>query len=96
MKDEAKPAEADETLTIPAGHFVHHADFDADEPYVLSTSSGEAIGRDVRHKVPKALAYYLRTHFCGSKKYHESVEQNARRELQISLQDLLGLNEEDK
>ncbi|MBT6051684.1 hypothetical protein HN803_04420 [candidate division WWE3 bacterium] len=79
-------SEVDETLTIPAGYFVHRVDLDSDPP-TCNTCRIDSfrIEDEETLVVPKALAYYLSTHSCGSKKFRALVDnmaaQNERAEI---------------
>ena len=78
------------TLIIPDNYFVYHADFDSDEPFItICESSGG--GEETKLLIPKALAYYLSTHFCGSNTMHDLITENAKREVQNVIKDALGL-----
>ena len=41
--------------------------------------------------VPKPLAYYLGTHFCGSNVMHELIEEDTRRDIKQAIVTALGL-----
>ena len=77
-------------IEIPAGWYVHGANFDVEEPYIEIANS--EIG--VEHKrilFPKPIAYYLSTHWCGSEVMHEIIEENTRHEIRSKVKDALGL-----
>ncbi len=81
----------DETMTIPAGHFVNHVDLDCDTPYCKVCRESDM--EDMKEKIfiPKALAYYLRTHFCGSNDMHENLIKHGRESCQREIKSALGL-----
>lgn len=76
-------------IEIPVGWFVCGAYFDVAEPYV------EISDKDCSEKkclpFPKPLAYFLSTHWCGSDCMHELIEDGARREVQNTIKQALGL-----
>jgi hypothetical protein len=76
-------------LEIPEGFFVYKVDFDDDEPYIIICDPVSS--HDARLPVPKSLAYYLSTHFCGSNVMRNLIRDNAKRELQSTIKDALGL-----
>ena len=86
----------DETFTIPKGFFVYRVDLDADEPYVMIESEDYGIefpeGMSNEIPIPKSLAYYLRTHFCGSEQMRKLIEENVKqtfiKEIKESLETL--------
>lgn len=79
-------------LEIPDGFFVNHVDLDADEPFIEIIDEKKMCGNEkVKVLVPKSLAYYLKTHFCGSQKMHTLIENNARNGLRRSFKDLLEM-----
>ncbi len=77
-------------LDIPNNWFVYHADFDDKEPYIIICDS-ETFSKEVRLPVPKSLAYYLTTHFCGSEKMNNSIVESAKLSLQNQIKALLGI-----
>jgi len=81
MADKKECCDVDETLTIPAGYFIFRVDFDADPPYCRICPSDSYRYEDEKDLViPKALAYYLSTHDCGSKRMRELIEGHAARD----------------
>jgi len=86
----------DETFTIPKGFFVQKVDLDADEPYAMIESEDYSIelpeGMSNKILIPKPLAYYLRTHFCGSEQMKNLIERNVKqtfiKEIKESLETL--------
>jgi len=81
----------DEMMTIPAGHFVNHVDLDCDTPYCQVCRESDMKDFDDKIFVPKALAYYLRTHFCGSERMHKSLKEDGRRSCQNEIKEALGI-----
>jgi hypothetical protein len=78
----------DESITIPKDHYVVHCDFDAEEPFCVICPKNEVGDRKIL--VPKALAYYLTTHFCGSNKMRDLYKRQARNEMRRKLSEILG------
>ena len=76
----------DQSFSLPAGYFVTSVDLDHDEPYCMLQSpvNGGMMHRDI----PKALAYYLTTHFCGSNKMMDAYKRQGRNEIRSKLKDL--------
>lgn len=87
------------TLEIPDGWFVNTADFDADKPYIYIFPSSES--KDYKEysihgkklQVPKALAYYLSVHFCGSELLREIYINSGKQEIQNKIKEALGIIE---
>lgn len=79
-------------LGIPEGYFVHHCDLDADEPYCVVAHRDKCTGPDQKLLIAKPLAYYLKTHFCGSKTMHDLITENERRRIGNVLKELMGLD----
>jgi len=80
-------SDVDETLTIPAGYFVSRVDLDDDPPYCMVSLVNE-YQPDKRFIIPKALAYFLSTHSCGSEKFRKLVENMAARHERREIRDL--------
>ena len=78
---------------IPPDHFVVGCNLDADEPWfeIVSNSASARIPPK-RMPIPKELAFYLRTHWCGSKKMHEKIVENTRRGIANNIKAALGLD----
>jgi hypothetical protein len=77
------------TLEIPDNYFVSKADFDTDEPHICITSE-EDMDNTIKILVPKSLAYYLSTHYCGSKKMHDLIEEHTKTNIRNTIKDALG------
>ena len=87
-------AKEDQTLTIPAGFFVDGADFDAEEPFItVSDPEDDDVYKTTKILFPKALAYYLKTHFCGSEGMRGLIRDHERRKVQEAIQVAIGLKE---
>ena len=59
--------------------FVSGADFDVEEPYI--TVCEDLTGDEYKLLVPKSLAYYLSTHFCGSNVMRELIQEHTRADI---------------
>lgn len=88
MDGVGQSVEEDQSLTVPADHFVTGCDFDAEEPY-LKICANDSTGYDKEKKIPipSAMAYYLRTHWCGSDKMHDLIESGAVSRARQELED---------
>ncbi len=81
------------TMTLPDGYFVHKVNMDAQEPYcVLKDKDYMSKEKFIKVLIPKSFAYYVTTHFCGSKKMHEDIRANAIEECQNRIKKVLGLD----
>ncbi len=91
--DEEKKDEPENTpMTIGDDWYCYNANFDHDEPYVVLCH--EHTSEEVKIPVPKQLAYYLKTHFCGSRIMHDHMVDKGRTRLQVELLTLLGIEPE--
>lgn len=79
------------TLEIPDGFFVCGANFDDDAPYITICPDSANPAEDRKLPVPKALAYYLSVHWCGSEAMHKLIRENERRSVQNTIKEALGL-----
>lgn len=78
------------TIEIPDGFFLHGANFDVEDPYIELES--DALPRQrLKLPVPKAMAYYLSRHHCGSFEFRKNVEDMAVEALRRRIKDALGL-----
>ncbi len=64
-------------------------DFDCEEPYI--TVGNNDCTESEKILIPKTVAYYLSTHFCGSMKMHKGLKDDAKRALQNKFIELLGI-----
>lgn len=80
------------TLEIPDKWFVCECNFDVDEPYI--EISNQECNKTKKLLIPKALAYYLSTHHCGSWHMREVIRDGAKREIQNAIKRALGMNNE--
>ena len=93
MNTNEEIAQEDQTLTIPKGYFVCGCDLDKNPPTCeIASFDEESILEEKELIVPFALAYYLRTHHCGSYRMRELIEEQAKRKLRNSFKDLMNIN----
>ena len=83
------PATNGGTFTIPDGYFVYSVDLDADQPKAIICD--DKYGEETEILIPKALAFYLTTHFCGSEKMQKTIEDAATKRIQDKFKSLLSL-----
>jgi hypothetical protein len=86
MMDDAKQ---NTPMEIGKDWFCYKADFDCKEPHIILAHKDG--GEEKKMVVPEQLAYYLRTHWCGSKTMHDTIERNAKSSVQRDLQKILGV-----
>lgn len=89
MSDYIEWQEVGGSLTIRPGWFVTNVDMDVDPPILVLEQSNSNDKQTLM--IPKPLAYYLRTHFCGSQKMHDLIVSNARHEIGRTIKRELGL-----
>ena len=90
MNNNEEVAKEDQTLIIPKGYFVCNCNLDKDPPTCRIASETDLL-LEKELVIPLALAYYLRTHFCGSYKMRELIEKNTKRHMQNEFKELLGI-----
>ena len=76
-------------LEIPDGWFVHYVNLDFGEPY--ANIINEKTNKEETINIPKSLAYYLSTHFCGSKKMRDVIAEAAKNEIRNTIKGVLKL-----
>ena len=77
---------------LPIDWVVYEVNLDDEKPYLMAFK--DLVGMDLEmFLIPKNLAYYLTTHFCGSKKMHEAIVTQTRVEIGHSFQKILGMIE---
>ena len=76
-------------MEIGEDWFCYGANFDCDEPHVILCHKDS--GEEKKIPVPKQLAYYLRTHWCGSQIMHDLITNNAKKSMSKSLQEIIGI-----
>ena len=67
------------------------ADFDCDEPYISLAHKDGGGDEEKKIIVPKQLAYYLRTHWCGSQIMYDLITSNAKKSITSSLREIIGI-----
>ncbi len=83
--------DVEETLTIPAGHFVMSIDLDCEEPYVEIASDPWGDGKE-KIVIPGALAYCLKNH-SGSKEREKMLIELGKWEKQQEIKGALGIKD---
>jgi len=82
------------TIVLPDGYFVYEVNFDAEEPYcVLYNKDTTLDEKPIKIAIPKSLAYYVTTHFCGSKYMKEAIRRDAIHECKNKIKDALQWDE---
>lgn len=85
-------AQEEQVLTIPKGYFVVRCDFDKEEPTItLHHEYACDCFDEMIVPAPKALAYYLKTHGCGSKIMRNIIENQGKREVRNAIKEALGI-----
>ena len=81
------------SLSIPDGYFVCHANLDDENPYIMiQTFNNMTNEPEIKLEIPKSLAYYLSTHFCGSNKMREKIEFQTKLNISNTIREVLLLN----
>lgn len=79
-------------MNIKEGLFCEGANFDCDKPYIsVADPSKSVFSKSEKIEIPESMAYYLRTHWCGSQKMHDLIQKNAKQEIQNKLKEILGV-----
>ena len=80
------------TLEIPSGHWVDSVNLDCSEPYCIIFPKDKWDNNDaIKLMIPKNLAYYLRTHFCGSREYHDRVYEQGAHDARMTIKRALDI-----
>lgn len=84
MENKNKP------MTVKDGWFCCGADFDCKDPYIL-VSSENICSEEEKILIPEEVAYYLRTHFCGSRRMRDRIRRNTVMDIRDKIKDALGI-----
>lgn len=76
------------------GWFCYRANFDDQEPYVI-IANNKVLNDERKVLIPEQIAYYLRTHFCGSEIMHKEIEKNTRMSIAYDLRKIIGIEKFD-
>ena len=76
---------------IPDDWFVCAADLDAETPFVLAQQRDSTDNKETKFLVPPQLAYYLRTHYCGSATMHNALIEQGKYKVRTKVKDALGI-----
>ena len=79
------------SLSIPPGHIVTGVYCDHEQPYCIVCPGDGDMQPRTRLLIPVELAEYLRSTWCGSRKMHKMISDDARREVQNKIKDALGI-----
>ena len=63
------------SMIIGEDWYCYNVDCDCEEPYIILCRNDNS--EEEKVLVPEQLAYYLRTHFCGSRKMHNAISKSA-------------------
>lgn len=75
-------------LKIPEGYSIYHMRADVDKPFItFITPENE----EIRMDMPKQIAYYLTTHFCGSDKMRKNNIEMGREQVRNEIRNILGI-----
>jgi hypothetical protein len=81
------------TMEIPNSYFVYGCDLDAKEPYcIICPVDSYGFEDEIKVLIPKQLASYLTTSWCGSQKMHDNIVDDVKNDIKNGLFNLLGLN----
>jgi len=87
--EEMKEIEIKEFSELCKGRFCNKVDFDAEKPYIVLGNND--MTEEIRVLIPETMAYYLRTHWCGSQKMHDGIENNTRIDVRNAVKKALGI-----
>ena len=76
-------------LYLPDGWFITEVNLDAKEPYAIMANFHSNTTRT--KYIPKSLAYFLSTHFCGSKMMRNVIREDMRREIKNTIKEAMGM-----
>ena len=76
-------------LNIPEGWFVYRVDLDFHEPYCIIADSQKSDAEKKRLAIPKPLAYFLSTHFCGSDNMKRAIQKETIKDVRNKLKNVL-------
>lgn len=77
-------------MVIGKDWFVYSADLDDDEPFIILAHKNG--GEEIKMSIPEQLAYYLRTHWCGSQTMHDKIASTAKNDISSDLRKILGVS----
>jgi hypothetical protein len=71
------------------GWFCDNLNVDCEQPYILIGNNN--MTQEVKILIPEIIAYFLREHWCGSKKMNDTIEGHAIRNVQNKIKEALGI-----
>jgi len=77
------------SMTIKEGWFCYGANFDCEKPYI--TVAHNDTNEEEKILIPETVAYYLRTHYCGSETMRNMIREHAILDMQHKLKEILGV-----
>lgn len=81
-----------QSMFISGDCFVTKVDLDATDPYCMVQHKDSIdVDNEVKVRIPRALAYYLRTHFCGSLAMHDKLIEHGHQEIRSTIRTALGI-----
>ncbi len=76
-------------MSIKQGWGCTGANFDCEKPFIEVTNN--ECSKTKKISIPESVAYYLRTHFCGSRQMHNGLKADAVRDLQNKFKQIMGM-----
>lgn len=75
-------------MIIEDDWFCYKVDLDNKKPYAILCH--KETGEEEKILIPQKLAYYFKTHWCGSEEIYKKIKNDANEEMQNKLKELLG------
>ena len=86
------PNHRNRAMDIGDDYYVYQVDVDCDKPFAeICHKDDPAISEKI--SIPHQLAYYLKTHWCGSQKMHDLIEKNAIQGFRHQIKEILGIEQ---
>ena len=79
-------------MIIDENWFCCGANFDDEKPYITVYNNED--NSEEKIPIPEQLAYYLRTHWCGSEIMHKRIVKSTKETIREELKNILGLKNE--
>lgn len=76
-------------MNIKEGWFCDAADFDSEEPHISVGNNDFTESEKI--EIPESMAYYLKTHWCGSQIMHDLIEKHTLQGVQNKLKEIIGI-----
>jgi hypothetical protein len=78
------------TIDIPDSLQIYAMEADGDNPHITFIDEDFS---EIKIDMPKQLAYYLTTHFCGSTKMRRNLIDKGAGETRAAIREALGIKE---